>query len=425
MVWAALLVYAAVDINRSYFRVRWTNAHLVREVGIVGYVLYDLVSTTVSLFDDIEDVDAAPYNAWLTQRRESLHLSTPSGEPTRKHVVFLQLESVDHVTLDMTLDGEPAMPFLKGLTERGLSFDHVLDQTGTGRSADAHVLVLTSQIPIQNEAIFTRYDLAGIRSLPRILGQRGWTSMSFEGYHAEFWRWKPQHQALGFDHSYSMTELDDSDMLGWGISDRSVVLQATEKMAAAPDPVFCHILLLTHHHPFHWVRDHLELPGRGLANDYMVSARYVDSVIALLYERLEALGMADDTIVAVYSDHDSGATLELNEHLGREYTDERINERIPLIITGLGPETIGVRVRKPSGLQDLAPTVLTALNVPIPTAFVGIPAQSPIADVILNNGTRVRRLDDDGRPVVEALPDDLDIGTLTRLAIQRPDALVE
>ena len=141
--------------------------------------------------------------------------------------------------------------------------------------------------------------------------------------------------------------------------------------------------------------------------------------------RPAALGMADDTIVAVYSDHDSGATLELNEHLGREYTDERINERIPLIITGLGPETIGVRVRKPSGLQDLAPTVLTALNVPIPTAFVGIPAQSPIADVILNNGTRVRRLDDDGRPVVEALPDDLDIGTLTRLAIQRPDALVE
>jgi hypothetical protein len=79
------------------------------------------------------------------------------------------------------------------------------------------------------------------------------------------------------------------------------------------------------------------------------------------------------------------------------------------------------RITRPSGLQDLAPTILTALGQPIPPRFVGIPAQLDAGDVLLQNGTRVTAIGERGQPVLS--PIDVDIRTQTLLAIERPEVL--
>ena len=418
MAWGLLVLFALYELHYSWFNYRWTNAHIVREVGLIGYVLYDVGTYVAHSFDDIDDVDPEPFNTFLTARRDALALA-PTGPPNHKNVVFLQLESIDLSAVDAQHGGEAVMPFTTGLRDRTWWCDNSMDQTGMGRSADAHILVLMGQIPIQNQAIFTRYDLSAARSLPKILNGEGYRTFSLEGYQAEFWRWKVNHQRLGYQESYSMTELDTTEKLGWGVSDRSVVEQAMNKMKDGDKPFFAHIVLLTHHHPFTAVRESLGGSDQGIVNDYLIGARYVDSVIQSLFEGLETRGLLSNTVVAVFSDHDSGVQRELAEHFGHAFNEANVNERIPLFVWVGGDHK---QITKPVGLQDLAPTVLQQLGIGIPTSFVGIPLDHETSDVLLQNRTRVRRLDD-GVPVVEDL--DLDIGTMTRMAIDRPDALVD
>ncbi len=417
--WASVFVLALADVWWGVFSYRATNAHIVREVGLFPYAVYDVVSHAWrQLFDHLDDVDPAAYAHFLEARRAAWSLDE-QPPARRKNIVFLQLESMDAATLDATLDGGPVMPFTRALRERGWVFENALDQTAVGRSSDAHVLVITSQIPIQNQPVFTRYDLSHVRSLPKLLAPLGYRSMSFEGYQAEFWRWKSNHQRMGYHASFSMTELDASEQLGWGISDRSVVEQAVQQMVASTRPFFAHIMTLTNHHPFPFVRESVGAPARGIVNDYLLSARYVDGVVKLLYDRLEQHGLLEDTIVAVYADHDSGITEELLLALGRPYRAGVEHERIPLIVTGLGPPRV---IRRPVGLADLAPTVLLAVGAPVPRALVGTPLQSAAGSVLLPNRTRVTGVDGDGLAVVEPVHG-IELETLTRLAIQRPQAL--
>lgn len=401
-------------------------------MGLLAYAFYDAGSQAFrGVFEDVADVDPAPYVAFTEARhaRRTAALAAlpkdtpPKGGPRLKNVVFLQLESVDAAALDATLDGEPAMPYFKELRDRTWSFDHVVDQTGVGRSSDAHVLVLASLVPTQNEPIFTRRDLTETLSLPKLLAPLGYHCFSMEGSEGEFWRWQKNHQRLGYHVSYSKSELDDRDRLGWGVSDRSLVLQAAAKMrehvARAPtQPFFAHVVLLTNHHPFTFVRDSLGRQTGGILQDYLLSVRYTDEVIALMMGELERAGLLDDTIVAIYSDHDSGISEELETSLGRTYRPGSEHERIPLMIWGLGAPR---RITRPSGLQDLAPTILTALGQPIPPRFVGIPAQLDTGDVLLQNGTRVTAIGEGGQPVLS--PIEIDIRTQTLLAIERPEVL--
>ena len=430
--WTALLAVALWTVDWSVFGYRWTNGHLVREVGLLAYAFYDAGSQAWrGAFEDVADVDPTPYVSFTLERhaRRTAMLARLAGsaESThgerRKNIILLQLESVDAAALDATLDGAPAMPFFRALRDRTWSFDNVIDQTGVGRSSDAHVLVLASLIPTQNEPIFTRRDLSDTISLPKLLASRGYHCFSMEGSEGEFWRWQVNHQRLGYHVSYSKSELDDTDRLGWGVSDRSLIVQAATKMrehvARSPQqPFLAHVVLLTNHHPFTFVRDALGRTTGGILQDYLLSVRYTDEVIELLFGELERSGLLDRTIVAVYSDHDSGISDELETSLGRTYRPGSENERIPLMIWGLGAPR---RITRPTGLQDLAPTILTAIGLPIPPRFVGIPGQLDSADVLLQNGTRVTGLTEGGLPVVS--PIDVDIRTHSLLAIERPSVL--
>lgn len=417
--WALLVVYALVDVNHSFFKWRWTNAHLVREVGLLGYMAYDVFDAVVSSFDNVDDVDAGPYRAFVAGRASRRAECAKPGARPKRNVVFLQLESVDFTAVDAQYKGEPVMPFTAGLRDRTLFFETALDQTGPGRSSDAHVLVLTSQIPIQNRVIFTQDDTSKAVSLPRILGEQGYFSFSLEGHQGEFWRWKLNHRRLGFDESSSQAELDTSDILGWGVSDMSLVDQAMGKMELRDTPFFAHILLLTHHHPFHFVRESHGETFDGIIPDYLISAKYVDSVIEHLFEGLKSRGLLENTIVAVYSDHDSGVSEDLNEFIGLPFSSGVEHERIPFLIYDGGRAE---RVRRPVGLQDLPATVLDLLGLPIPDSFMGVPEGCGYSDVLFQNGKRVIGLGDDGE--LETIATDVDMSTLTRLGIYRPEALL-
>jgi arylsulfatase A-like enzyme len=124
--------------------------------------------------------------------------------------------------------------------------------------------------------------------------------------------------------------------------------------------------------------DLVDLPGDWRAEypDYLGCCHSLDANVGRLLARLEALGMADNTLVVYTSDHGSHFRTRNNEYK-RSCHDGCI--RIPLLIRG--PEFTGGATPSPLvSLIDLPPTLLTAAGVTPPPTMRGRPLQAPAAD---------------------------------------------
>lgn len=113
-----------------------------------------------------------------------------------------------------------------------------------------------------------------------------------------------------------------------------------------------------------------QLDARGLEESrvrlaetlYRRGARYLDSQLKELFAGLAARGLLENTLVIVTSDHGE----EFREHgrmLHSQVYDESVH--VPLIVRLPGRENVVRIVDSPVGLEDLLPTVLDLLGVPV------------------------------------------------------------
>jgi arylsulfatase A-like enzyme len=130
---------------------------------------------------------------------------------------------------------------------------------------------------------------------------------------------------------------------------------------SGPDPVFA-----LHHR---WPELSLEYQRRAKAL-YAGEVTLVDRWIGHLLERLDALGLTDDTAVFFTTDH---GTI-LGEHGRLHKSPETLiapETRLPLIARLPGQRHAGARVRGFVQSYDLLPTLLDVLDVPPPEYIVG------------------------------------------------------
>ena len=108
---------------------------------------------------------------------------------------------------------------------------------------------------------------------------------------------------------------------------------------------------------------------RRLIRAYRGEVHYADAQVGRILNRLNILGMANDTAVILTSDHGEGlGDHGLLEH-GRNVYDELI--RVPMMVRAPGiPE--GQRLAGPAQLEDLYPTALSLLGVAGPTEGDGV-----------------------------------------------------
>jgi arylsulfatase A-like enzyme len=108
---------------------------------------------------------------------------------------------------------------------------------------------------------------------------------------------------------------------------------------------------------------------RTLSRLYDAAIRTMDErTLAPLLDRLEARGLADDTLVVLTSDHGEA----FGEH-GVFLHDDLYAEtlRVPLVLRLPGRVPAGRRVAERVGLLDVMPTVLELLGVPAPPGLQG------------------------------------------------------
>ena len=97
--------------------------------------------------------------------------------------------------------------------------------------------------------------------------------------------------------------------------------------------------------------------------------RWTDSIVGRLLDRLEAEGLAEETVVALTSDHGT----EFFEHDWKSHRSSLFDElvRIPLILRVPGQLRAGARVQAQTRAIDLGPTLLELAGLPAPEDVLG------------------------------------------------------
>ncbi len=107
---------------------------------------------------------------------------------------------------------------------------------------------------------------------------------------------------------------------------------------------------------------------RELRHGYYAGVSFIDAQVGRLLEGLEALGLARNTIVVLWSDQG----WKLGEHNGwGKQTNYEIDTRVPLIVRAPGAAANGQTCRALVELVDLYPTLCELAGVPVPAALDG------------------------------------------------------
>jgi len=92
---------------------------------------------------------------------------------------------------------------------------------------------------------------------------------------------------------------------------------------------------------------------------YLASIAYADAKLGLILDRLETCGLMDNTFIVLWSDHG----WQLGEKLAfRKFTLWERALRVPLFVAGPGIKS--GRVKEPVSLVDVAPTILSMMELP-------------------------------------------------------------
>lgn len=112
-----------------------------------------------------------------------------------------------------------------------------------------------------------------------------------------------------------------------------------------------------------------EAQQRRLRHGYYASVSFIDSLIGKLLRELDGLGLSENTVVVLWSDHG----WKLGEHNSWcKQTNHEIDVRVPLIIHVPGAAGNGKQASALVELLDLYPTICDLAGVPIPSEVEGI-----------------------------------------------------
>ncbi|TDL32611.1 LTA synthase family protein [Jeotgalibacillus sp. S-D1] len=300
------------------------------------------------------------------------------GAAKDKHLIAIQVESLQDFVIDMELNGQVITPFLNQLVDESLYFDEVYQQIGAGNTSDTEVLFNMSVYPSGLEPTVNEVHKGmAIPSLPRLLGEHGYHSSTYHTDDVTYWNRDHLYPALGFDTFYDKEVLGEEDVIGIGSSDEYLFDQSLnifDELLKDNEKIYANVVTMTSHTPFVIPEKYqeLDLPPEyedTLIGNYLQSIHYTDKQIEKFAQGLKDRGLWDDSLITIFGDHsgvhgqlllDEDVSL-LREYFGRGYSlVDRFN--VPFIVTVPG-EIEGERISHTGGHIDMMPTVLNLLGI--------------------------------------------------------------
>lgn len=299
------------------------------------------------------------------------------GKLNDKNVILIQLESFQGFLVGHKVNGQEVTPFLNKLARSGIYFSEIYSQYGMGHTADVELAVLQSLYPQGDEVTNYRHFGKRFEGLPAILSKKGYSTHAFHGFSGDGYNRRAMFKAFGFDKFIAREELVASDNIGFGISDVSFFKQVAEKLANVRKPFFGFAITLTSHYPYVLPDKEKKLDLEGVPKalaDYFDCVNYTDRALEVFWGELDKKGVLENTIVAMYGDHEGVVHRDIPELLAHLNNVDQITgialsaariAKIPFIIAAPNADILSPHTSDQVGsAMDLGQTLLHLLGLP-------------------------------------------------------------
>jgi len=354
----ASLQYTFTTFERGDFLATWAPP---------GYLIKDLIDfTNTNKVRDLSEEELETITEWFKKKKEiqAAHEVAAKVPPlgSGHNLLLIQVESLQNFVIDARINGYEITPNLNRIINEGIYYKNIYPQTRSGRSSDAELLVNTGLYPVKNGSTFFRFPANQYKSLPDVLKQKGYTTIAIHGDESGFWNRNKAYPNLGFQHYFGIENLEADDLVGMGLSDKSMFRQSVDILKDTAKPFYAHIITLTSHGPFKLPDrlKNLDLELGDLANankelaNYLYSINYVDHAIGEFMQELTQNNLLQNTLVVIYGDHEgisgSGPGSEVF----------KINQTVPFIIYYPGIQ--GFTSSQIGGQVDIYPTLAYLLG---------------------------------------------------------------
>lgn len=295
------------------------------------------------------------------------------GIGKEKNLIVIQLEAMQDFVIGAEYNGQEITPNLNQLIHKDtLYFDRYYTNVGKGNTADAEFSSMNSLYPVADGESYRLFEENTFHGLPWLLRQQGYRAFAVHGYEGEFWNRENAYPEQGFQDYISMEDMKQDEMIGLGISDKSMFQQLVPILTKQNGPFFSFVITLTNHHPFILEEQYqtvklLEEDQDTKFGSYLQTVSYTDEAIGQLIHELKEAGLYENTVIALYGDHhglNSGmeeVNGRVSEFIGRTYDyDEMLNVPMIIHVPGSGVDKV---ISTTGGQIDFLPTIANIMGL--------------------------------------------------------------
>ncbi|WP_416729658.1 LTA synthase family protein [Fictibacillus sp. JL2B1089] len=319
------------------------------------------------------------YESELEKRQQTQKMSPYFGDAKGKNLLMIQAESLNDFIVNLEVDGQEITPNLNAFIKESSYYPNTYLQIGRGNTSDAEFVANNSLYPSKKDGAYRTYEKGVFQSLGQILKSEGYQTSAAHGNVPEFWNRKNAYPAQGYDVFYSKEHpvIDDSDVVGLGIDDKSFFKQLVDIWKTEDKPFYSFVVTLTNHRPFELPKEHQKLSLPAKMNDtpvghYLQNVHYADQAFGQLLEELKKEGLYDETVIVYYGDHYGlipDNVKQLKKELNINFSKKEMFN-IPLVIHR--PTQSEGEVNEVIASQmDIAPTVTSLFGIEQPLYQLG------------------------------------------------------
>jgi phosphoglycerol transferase MdoB-like AlkP superfamily enzyme len=366
----ALDVFGISDWDAKLVKAGWDVSMSTKAAGPIGYHLVEAGKTISKKINDLTSKDDKDIDDWIEKNQEDLAPNEYSGIAKGKNVIFVQIESLENFVINKTVNGREITPFLNKLTNEGLYFNNFYEQNNAGNSIDCDFMVNTSIFPLGDKITALNYgENVYLNSLPSILNKQGYTTISTHAEESGEFNWTELHKnGFGVQKIWNINDYKYEETVGYGLSDKSLLRQISEKISSEKEPFFLQVPTLSSHGPFNIGNEYRELGlpkeiDESYLGGYFESVHYTDKQIEMFFDQLKKEGLLDNSIIVMYGDH-TGVHKYYDDDIQKlSYEGDwwkEVDNKVPLIVysKGMNPKLIEAH----GGQVDLLPTICYLLG---------------------------------------------------------------
>jgi lipoteichoic acid synthase len=352
------------------FRVSWSPNQTMTNLSPLGYHAYDLYNYYENKkVEKVSPTESLEIKNWFAQKQENLPPNRYTGMFTKQNLIVIQVESLENFVLNQKINGQEITPNLNKLLANSFYFSNFYEQVYNGTSSDADLMTNTSVYPIRTGATFFRFPENTYNSLPKMMAQKGYSTLAIHPDKGAYWNWMQALKAIGFQNTMDVTHFNQDEKIGLGISDGSYLKQIVPIIEKEKQPFYNFIVTLTSHNPFDLPAQYRTLSLSDEMNQtklggYFQSIHYTDEKLGQFLNSLNQSGVLDNSVLVIYGDH-TGVHKYYNDEVKQVRPQESWwlddSKRIPLIIFHKGMK--GEEFKINGGQIDTLPTIASLMGI--------------------------------------------------------------